>query len=221
MLLLELMIVRNKNNILEHCYTVYIHLFPNGKNYVGITSQYPEDRWRKGRGYIGQSLVYNAIKKYGWENIEHFIFASNLTGPEALNMEKILIQKLKSNNRQYGYNITIGGEQSLKYNYKEIVDLWLSGLNIKQISKEIGCSLPIISEALNSYNIPMSIRKAQGGLASGKKVGQYDLNNNFIREYSSTCEASRLNAFNQSNISACCRGKRKTASGYIWRYLDE
>ena len=86
-------------------------------------------------------------------------------------MEKILIQKLKSNNRQYGYNVTIGGECAPKYNYKEIVDLWLSGLSAKLISQKIGCSLPIISEALNTYKIPMSIRKAQGGLANGKRVG--------------------------------------------------
>ena len=210
-----------KNDIQEHCYTVYIHLFPNGKNYVGITSQFPEDRWTNGYGYKKQSLIYNAIKKYGWDNIEHFIFASKLTSQEALNMEKILIQKLKSNNRQYGYNVTIGGEQSPKYNYKEIVDLWLSGLNTNLISQKIGCTLPVISEALNTYNIPMSIRKARGGLANGKRVGQFDLKNNFIKEYPSVSEASRLNSFSQGNISACCRGKRKTASGYIWRHLDE
>lgn len=215
------MILVQKNDIQEYYYTVYVHLFPNGKNYVGITSQFPEDRWKNGHGYKKQGLIYNAIKKYGWDNIEHFIFASKLTSQEALNMEKILIQKLKSNNRQYGYNVTIGGECAPKYNYKEIVDLWLSGLSAKLISQKIGCSLPIISEALNTYKIPISIRKAQGGLANGKRVGQYDLKNNFIKEYSSASEASRLNAFNQSNISACCRGKRKTASGYIWRYLDE
>lgn len=89
------------------------------------------------------------------------------------------------------------------------------------ISQKIGCTLPVISEALNAYNIPMSIRKAQGGLANGKRVGQFDLKNNFIKEYPSASEASRLNSFSQGNISACCRGKRKTASGYIWRYLDE
>lgn len=140
-------------------------------------------------------------------------------------MEKILIQKLKSNIQQYGYNVTVGGECAPKYNYKEIVDLWLSGLNRESISQKIGCSLPVISEALNTYKIPMSIRKARGGLANrkraGKRVGQFDLKNNFIKEYPSASEASRLNSFSQGNISACCRGERKTASGYIWRYLDE
>lgn len=43
-------------------YIVYCHIFPNGKRYVGITSQKPNERWRNGRGYKGSNAVYNAIK---------------------------------------------------------------------------------------------------------------------------------------------------------------
>ena len=32
-------------------YTVYCHIFPNGKRYVGITKQKPEYRWDNGNGY--------------------------------------------------------------------------------------------------------------------------------------------------------------------------
>ena len=55
-------------------YSVYKHTFPNGKVYIGITSQKPEDRWSKGKGYQRQPLIYNAINKYGWDNIVHKIF---------------------------------------------------------------------------------------------------------------------------------------------------
>lgn len=41
-------------------YTVYMHVFPNGKKYVGITSQDVSRRWRDGKGYEGQ-VVYGAI----------------------------------------------------------------------------------------------------------------------------------------------------------------
>ena len=51
----------------------------------------------------------NAINKYGWNNIQHEIFASNLTKDEACDMEKTLITLLKSN-RGYGYNYTNGGD---------------------------------------------------------------------------------------------------------------
>lgn len=52
---------------------VYEHLFPNGKRYVGITSKPPKTRWENGAGYAkdGQPVMYNAIQKYGWDNIEH------------------------------------------------------------------------------------------------------------------------------------------------------
>ena len=46
-------------------YKLYIHKFPNGKVYVGITSQDVGERWRHGEGYKDQ-LVYRAILKYGW-----------------------------------------------------------------------------------------------------------------------------------------------------------
>lgn len=87
-------------------YVVYMHKTPSNKVYIGITSQKPEKRW--------QSLKYNsyfikAIKKYGWDNIEHIILAENLSKEDACKMEQDLIAQYKSNDRDYGYNITCGG----------------------------------------------------------------------------------------------------------------
>jgi predicted GIY-YIG superfamily endonuclease len=93
-------------------YTVYIHKFPNGKVYIGITGQKPDRRWRNGEGYKNkQKLVYRAINKYGWDNIEHKIVATGLTKDEADCMEIALISKYKRQNRSY--NITDGGDGSL------------------------------------------------------------------------------------------------------------
>jgi len=50
----------------------------------------------------------------------------------------------------------------------------------------------------------------------GKKVKQYDLQGNFIKEWISISEASRELNIHQKNIRACCKNKRKTAGGYIW-----
>ena len=99
------MIIKNGN------YKIYIHINKvNGKMYVGITKQTPEDRWKNGTGYDTSPKFYNAIKKYGWENFYHIVFADNLTESEAKNMEKILIAKLKLQNSKYGYNIKDGGD---------------------------------------------------------------------------------------------------------------
>lgn len=93
----------------ERKYTVYLHTSPSGKRYVGITSMKVERRWRKGKGYVNNSYFYNAIQKYGWDNIEHIVFEENLSKEEAEDYEIFLIQALHSNDRIYGYNIENGG----------------------------------------------------------------------------------------------------------------
>lgn len=91
-------------------YRVYLHTFPHGRKYVGITSLKPEIRWKKGNGYIGNKRLINAIKKYGWENIDHQILFENIDKETALRVEMILIWLLNSNAYQFGYNRSAGGE---------------------------------------------------------------------------------------------------------------
>lgn len=88
---------------------VYIHTNKiNNKMYIGITSTKPQKRWgENGSGYKGCIKFYNAINKYGWDNFDHEIFASNLTFEEACSMQKLLISKLDTINN--GYNVKEGG----------------------------------------------------------------------------------------------------------------
>ena len=67
----------------EKCYTVYMHICPNNKKYIGITGQKPEKRWRNGFNYRNSILFNRAIKKYSWENIQHKILYEHLTKEEA------------------------------------------------------------------------------------------------------------------------------------------
>lgn len=53
-----------------------------------------------------------------------------------------------------------------------------------------------------------------------KVVLQFDLNNNFIKEYPSAMQVYRELGFVSQNISACCKGRHKQAYGYIWRYKE-
>ena len=92
---------------MEREYSVYCHTFPNGKRYVGISSDC-ENRWRNGKGYETQPKMDRAIQKYGWENIKHDIVLSGLSKEQANELEKYLISEL--NTIQNGYNVTIGGD---------------------------------------------------------------------------------------------------------------
>ena len=66
----------HKDNNRKYC--VYVHTTPSGKRYVGLTSFSPEKRWRNGGNYRSSKYFYNAIKKYGWDNIKHEVVASEL-----------------------------------------------------------------------------------------------------------------------------------------------
>lgn len=91
-------------------YCVYRHTFPNGKVYIGITCQKPHERWCNGTGYKHQKLVYRAILRYGWENVEHDVIACDLTHDQATAMEIELIQAYDSTNPERGYNVSRGGD---------------------------------------------------------------------------------------------------------------
>lgn len=94
----------------EKSHTVYMHICPNSKVYVGLTCQSVEGRWNGGEGYKHQKLFYRAIQKYGWDNIQHIIVVSNVTLDDACELERQLIAYYQSNNPNYGYNLTDGGE---------------------------------------------------------------------------------------------------------------
>lgn len=94
----------------QNNYTVYLHISPSGKRYYGITCQKPSKRWNNGKGYIGNKYFYHAIEKYGWENIEHTIIASDLSKEDACALEESFISVYDTTNPQFGYNISAGGE---------------------------------------------------------------------------------------------------------------
>jgi len=94
---------------MENNYSVYMHICPNGKKYIGITKLKVESRWKKGEGYKSCILFYRSIQKYGWVNVEHKTLYTSLTKEEAEQKEIELISFYKSNNRNYGYNIANGG----------------------------------------------------------------------------------------------------------------
>lgn len=49
------------------------------------------------------------------------------------------------------------------------------------------------------------------------KILQYDLNNNFIKEWESSLLVNKILKINNSHIRECCNNKRKSAGGFIWK----
>jgi hypothetical protein len=64
-------------------------------------------------------------------------------------------------------------------------------------------------------NNPMS-GKTGVECPNSKAVKQYDKSGNFLKEYGSGEEAERATGI--KHVSCACRGERKTAGGYVWKY---
>lgn len=96
---------------IEEKYIIYMHRNKiNGKIYIGQSKRTWEERAQNnGSGYRKQ-IFYRAIEKYGWDNFEHIILESNLTKQEANDKEKYYIKLYKSNDKNFGYNRTLGGD---------------------------------------------------------------------------------------------------------------
>lgn len=52
-----------------------------------------------------------------------------------------------------------------------------------------------------------------------QRVQQFTLKGELIATYDSLTQAQKLTGIKVHNISQCCRGKSKTAGGFIWKYL--
>lgn len=220
-------------------YIVYMHTSPSNKRYIGITSQNPKRRWRKnGEGYKDHIYFWRAIQKYGWDNFKHEILYSDLTKNEACQKEIELIANYNSNDTNFGYNISVGGESGSKgYKYTEEQRKRMgenrkgekNGMYGKHHTEESieKARIKHLRENLSPDTIyKMSITK-KGKKRSNESIRKQieTISNKVICietsiVYDSTKDAGRLNNIDSSSIAKVCRGERKTAGGYHWRYGD-
>lgn len=226
----------------ERNYTVYRHIAPNGKMYVGITKQEPQKRWANGRGYINNIYFGRAIEKYGWQNIKHEVLLDCLTEKEARFAEEVFIFVWNLQDPKLGYNILSGGEINSGANHpnygKRRSDETRRKISIANSGNRhynYGGSLSDshkhkISKALIGANNPYYgkkhsdevRRKMSDASINKRKVIALDKNTmKIIAIYNSITQAEQDTGTDHSSISKCCRNKMITAGGYIWRYADE
>ena len=77
----------------------------------------------------------------------------------------------------------------------------------------------LMKEIYKSDELRARERGANNPRAQG--VRQYDLEMNFISEYSTITEAAKSLGISISRISDAARGNRKTAGGYIWKFSND
>lgn len=207
--------------IYNDTYCVYVHINKiNGKKYVGQTCQKPSKRWNAGYGYIKNTYFYKAIKKYGWSNFDHEIVASNLTKEEADNFEMLLIKKLNLLDPDRGYNLNEGGSRSRpSEETKQKIRESNSGENHYMYGKRLSdetknkISEAKLGEKNNFYGkhhteeSKKKISKSNKGSKHhySKKVYQYDLQENLLKEWDNMTRVSEAYNVGRTTVMRYCR----------------
>lgn len=194
-------------------YCVYVHTNKtNGKMYVGQTvyGDKPSRRWQNGKSYKNCIYFNRAIQKYGWDNFEHKIVASNLTKEEADNFEKILIKQLNTRDPSYGYNLTDGGEGTCGHKMSEE-----SRRKLSELAKlRVGDKNPMFGRRKKKI-------KSKEIKIRGKSINQYSLDGKFVATWRSVISASKTLNIHSTDIAGCCRGEKQSAGGFMWRWITD
>lgn len=208
-----------------NCYFIYkVTNQVNNKIYIGATTKSIEDRQKdhlkkvtKGKSYAFQ----NAIATYGIDNFKWEQIDTAITKDELAKKEKEYI--LEYNSKEKGYNSDSGGgiqKTVYQYNIKtgKLVNKYS---NLTLAGAVFGLSKQDLSKVCKGFYwtydyidkfVPLNDKRK-------KKVCQYNLQGEFIKEFKSVAEASRQTGFNKTSIAKVCRGERKTCGGFVWKYL--
>ena len=220
-------------------YIVYQHKNKiNGKIYIGITSQKPEDRWgSQGCNYKSSPHFYSAIQKYGWNNFEHNILFTGLTKEQACLKEQELIKEYDLMNREFGYNSTSGGDIfSMNEETKQKISQAMMGnknglghpcseeKKKKIIEAQKGRKFTKehkqkLSEAAKNRHVPCSEDKKQTLKEKSHKKPVYC--EELDKVFESVQECGRQLGIPATNISKLCNGRGKTLKGYHLRYYND
>lgn len=179
-------------------FKVYCYLFPDGKRYIGVTKN--DISTRRDQGYQHNKELQKAIRSVGWRNITAMIIASATTQEGAFKKERYFISKYRSNEPEYGYNISSGGKatfQGLKHTdeYRKKMSERFKG---------------------KTYSPETMEKMKQSHEKERKPVIQYDLSGIFVREHESLGAAALFVGGYKSNITRSIKSKRPYKAS-IWR----
>lgn len=216
-------------------WSVYKHTSPNGKVYIGITGQKPNERFgHDGSGYFRQKYFYSAIRKHGWNNFKHEILFKNLTKAEAEQKEIELIAIYKSDIHDFGYNLDHGGNTIGKHSEesKRKMSEKLKGrvfseesrrkMSASQKGLQSGRKHPLYGKG-HSEESKKKMSESTKGMYLGvknprcRKIVCIETGEifDFIKE------AAEKYGRTETSLVAALRGRQKSSAGYHWEYLNE
>lgn len=199
----------------------------NAKKYIGQSVNIYK-RWKQHK-YVAfrkeseeyEKPLYRSIRKYGIENFSFEIL--ELCEPELLNDREIYwIDYYDSYNNEKGYNLTIGGNQTIKIDIQGLKDKWDEGYTVGELIKEFGYNKQTISKYLNGYSDYNRVNSQRRSALKArykkieKRIVQYTMDGIEVKRWSSISQIKReLKIYGVSN---CLRGEYYSSGGFRWGY---
>lgn len=215
------------NDLPNKSFKVYKYTLKNtDKSYIGQTSMTLSARaGSNGCRYKGCVKFYNAIQKHGWDNFECEILKDNLTLEEANQFEIWAIQHYNSINN--GYNISKGG-----WSYERTEEQRKAASERMKGSKNPNYGKPRSEETKRKIGEANKISQLgnKHSEETKKKMSQSHkiykpikcIETGLIYNCPSDAAVGIGKKSSASgHITEVCQGKRKTAYGYHWIYLEE
>lgn len=206
----------------------------NGMIYIGQTTQGLQNRWihhvaeakkdHKKGGWA--AYLHRAIIKYGRENFSVEVI-ENCSNDKLNEREIYWIAYYHSNDKDIGYNLTYGGEGTVRIDYNEVYRLWDEGLSTYEIAEKMNVAKSTIWYILSqykNYSGEESRRRRGKNITKAKRepVSQYDLYGNFIAEYTSPFEAAQsAEGAGRYAVKKCCEEQHGISGGYQRRYSKD
>lgn len=168
-----------------------------------------------------------------WKDVpgyEGLYQASNLGRIKSLNFNgtgKEKIMQPRTGNRYYMIALWKDGKRKDLLLHRVIAKTFIENKENKPFinHKDENCfnnSVDNLMWCTHKENMNWGTRNKRIAKNNSIKINQYDLENNFIRQWDSANEFLKANNLPiTGSICMCCKGKRKTAYGYKWKYADD
>ena len=164
----------------------------------------PDEIWKDVNGYDGKYLISNYGRLKTFSKQRECIYVYRQYG------DKYLYANLSSHTKKKTHKV-----------HKLVWDAFGDGF-CDEINHIDGvCQNNNIKNLERSDRVLNETHCWESGIKHGRRIVQFDLNHNKIKEYDSIKQAVKENGFSSAGgISHCCNGEYKQAFGYIWEYAD-
>ena len=204
----------------------------NNKIYIGKTLQTIEKRFKEHcKDYLKREEekrpLYSAMKKYG---INNFKIEQVEECDENLidERERYWIEYYDS--FKNGYNATLGGDGKAYVNRQLVINTYNETQNCAKTAELCKIHITTVYKILEENNIQRKSSQQIAKETLSKAIFMLNLQNEKLLSFESMTEAAQYLKDNnkakgdikgiRSHIRDVCKGKRQTAYGYKWKWLD-